>query len=55
MTRRQMGEGSLLRVMFGRQPHSSPMRRNGCLTCLVILAVVTTALTVASHNAMGYL
>ena len=50
-----MGEGSTLRVLFGRQPSASPMRGRGSLAVLVVLAGVTAGLTVAGHSAMGLL
>lgn len=55
MTRRQMGEGSVVRVLFGRQPAASPMRRkkNGCLSTVIVLAGITTGLVIAGQHAMG--
>jgi hypothetical protein len=43
-----MGEGGVLRVLFGGQPKASPMRRNrnGC-GLLGLLAIAATAAVVA--------
>lgn len=46
MTRRRMGEGSALRVMFGRRPHGSPVGNTGCAVVAVASGGVFVASTV---------
>ncbi len=56
MGRRQMGEGSIIRVLFGRQPEGSPIpdrKGCGCLTAVTALAGITAGLVVAGQQAMG--
>lgn len=45
MTRRRMGEGSALRVMFGRRPHGSPVGNTGCAVASGGVFVASTVYT----------